>query len=65
LARRIASRTSDAVGGSSNPSTFTTSMPLRRGVACPGRADATSVSRIDAAMTKHATAAKRRANVLM
>jgi hypothetical protein len=40
-------------------------MPLRRGVACPDRADATSVSRIVAAVTRHATAAKRRANVRM
>ncbi len=65
FARLIASRTSDAVGGSSNPSTFTTSMPLRRGVACPGRAHATSARRMAAAMTKHATTAKRRVNVRM
>ena len=65
LARWIASRTSDAVGGSSKPSTFTTSMPLRLAVACAGRADATSASRIVAATARHATAAKRRANVRM
>ena len=61
----IASRTSDAVGGSSSPSTFTTSMPLCRGVACAGRPHATSLTRIAAAVARHATTARRRANVRM
>ena len=63
FARLIALRTSDAVGGSTSPSTFTTSMPLRRGFCCPGRAHATSASRIAAAVARHATTRMRRTNV--
>src|SRR6266508_4129120 len=59
LARAIASRTSDAVGGSNSPSTFTTSMPFRLGVACSGPAHATSETRIATAMATHATATTR------